>query len=131
MQLSKFTDYAFRALIYLAKNPEENATVDKLAEELEISTHHLKKVVNKLAKTEYIISAKGRNGGLKLGLNPKEINLGKVLVLTEENLNLVECMSEPLKCPLIKEECKLKGIIASSLNEFVNEMSKYTLRDII
>ena len=29
MQLSKFTDYSFRALIYLAKNSEENATVDK------------------------------------------------------------------------------------------------------
>ena len=67
MQLSKFTDYAFRALIYLAKSSNENATVDKLAEELDISTHHLKKVINKLAKTEYIISTKGRNGGLKLG----------------------------------------------------------------
>ena len=54
MQLSKFTDYAFRALIYLAKNSEENATVDILAERLEISSHHLKKVINKLAKTEYI-----------------------------------------------------------------------------
>ena len=51
MQLSKFTDYAFRALIYLAKNSEENATVDILAERLEISSHHLKKVINKLAKT--------------------------------------------------------------------------------
>ena len=81
MQLSKFTDYAFRALIYLAKNPEENATVDILAERLEISSHHLKKVINKLAKTEYIISTKGRNGGLKLGLPPEEINLGKVLLL--------------------------------------------------
>ena len=70
MQLSKFTDYAFRALIYLAKNSEENATVDILAERLEISSHHLKKVINKLAKTEYIISSKGRNGGLKLGMDP-------------------------------------------------------------
>ena len=85
MQLSKFTDYAFRALIYLAKNSEENATVDILAERLEISSHHLKKVINKLAKTEYIISSKGRNGGLKLGMDPAEINLGKVLLLTEEN----------------------------------------------
>ena len=59
MQLSKFTDYAFRSLIYLAKNTDENATVDKLAENLDISIHHLKKVINKLAKTEYIVSIKG------------------------------------------------------------------------
>ena len=131
MQLSKFTDYAFRSLIYLAKNSAENATVDKLAEDLEISTHHLKKVINKLAKTDYIISTKGRNGGLKLGLEPEEINLGKVLLITEENLNLVECMNEPQKCPLIKEECKLKAIISKSLFSFVNEMSQYTLKDMI
>lgn len=131
MQLSKFTDYAFRALIYLAKNTEENSTVDKLAEELEISTHHLKKIINKLAKTDYIISLKGRNGGLKLGVEADKINLGKVLLLTEENLNLVECMNEPEKCPLIRDECKLKGIISKSLSSFINEMSKYTLKDII
>ena len=41
MQLSKFTDYAFRSLIYLAKNTDENATVDKLAENLEVSTDYL------------------------------------------------------------------------------------------
>lgn len=90
MQLSKFTDYAFRSLIYLAKNTDENATVDKLAENLDISIHHLKKVINKLAKTEYIVSIKGRNGGLKLGLPPSEINLGKVILITEENLSIVE-----------------------------------------
>lgn len=131
MQLSKFTDYSFRALIYLAKNSEENATVDILAERLEISTHHLKKVINKLAKTEYIISSKGRNGGLKLGMDPGEINLGKVLLLTEENLSLVECMGKIESCPLIGEECKLKGIICRSLNSFVSEMSQYTLKDIM
>ena len=131
MQLSKFTDYAFRALIYLAKNSEENATVDILAERLEISSHHLKKVINKLAKTEYIISSKGRNGRLKLGMDPAEINLGKVLLLTEENLSLVECMGESGTCPLLSKECKLKGIICKSLNVFVNEMAQYTLKDIM
>lgn len=131
MQLSKFTDYAFRALIYLARNTDENATVDKLAEELQISIHHLKKIINKLAKTEYVISSKGRKGGLKLGLEPKDINLGKILLITEDNLNMVECMNEPEKCPLMKEQCKLKGIISKSLISFIDEMSKYTLEDIM
>ena len=131
MQLSKFTDYAFRALIYLANNKEDNATVDKLATELEISEHHLKKIINKLAKTEYVISVKGRNGGLKLGLDPKDINLGKILLITEENLTLVECMDRPELCPLMSQGCKLKGIISQSLTHFVEEMSKYTLEDLL
>ncbi|MGG7177894.1 RrF2 family transcriptional regulator [Clostridium paraputrificum] len=131
MQLSKFTDYAFRTLIYLGNNRDKNSIVDDLAKELEISEHHLKKIVNKLAKTEYIVSVKGRNGGIKLGLDPKDINLGKILILTEENMNLVECMDKPEVCPLMREGCRLKGIISKSLNAFVGEMSKYTLEDIL
>lgn len=131
MQISKFTDYAFRALIYLARNRDENTTIDKLAEHLEVSEHHMKKVIHKLAKTEYIISTKGRNGGLKLGVEPIEINLGKVLISTEENLNLVECMNNPNLCPLMTSGCKLKGIFSKSLQSFVNELSQYTLEDIL
>lgn len=131
MQLSKFTDYAFRALIYLANNKDENTTVDKLATELGISEHHLKKIVNKLAKTEYVLSIKGRKGGLKLGLDPKDINLGKVLLITEENLSLVECMDKPELCPLMSRGCKLKGIISKSLTHFIEEMSQYTLEEIL
>ncbi|MBU5315455.1 Rrf2 family transcriptional regulator [Clostridium bornimense] len=131
MQISKFTDYAFRSLIYLARNRDETATVDKLAKYLEVSEHHMKKVIHKLAKTGYIISTKGRNGGLKLGLEPSEINLGKVLVATEENLNLVECMANPKLCPLMTNNCNLKGILSKSLQAFINELSKYTLEDIL
>lgn len=131
MQISKFTDYAFRALIYLAKNREEMATVDKLAQYLDVSEHHMKKVIHKLAKTDYIISSKGRNGGLKLGTEPSDINLGKVFIATEENLNLVQCLDNHSLCPLMSDDCKLKGIISDSLKSFINELSKYTLQDIL
>lgn len=131
MQLSKFTDYAFRALIYLATHREENVTVDILARELQVSQHHLKKIINKLARTEYVISIKGRNGGLKLGMAPENINLGKILLLTEENLMLVQCMDNPKDCPLMKSGCKLKGIISNSLSLFIDELSKYSLADIL
>ena len=131
MQISKFTDYAYRALIYLAKNREELATVDKLAKYLQVSEHHMKKVTHKLAKTEYIISTKGRNGGLKLGIEPCNINLANVLIATDENLNLVECMDNADLCPLMSSGCKLKGIFSKSLQSFINELSHYTLEDIL
>ena len=61
MQLSKFTDYAFRVLIYLANNSEKLSTVEELAVELNASEHHIKKVVHKLAKTDFIISINCRD----------------------------------------------------------------------
>lgn len=131
MQLSKFTDYAFRVLIYLANNSDKLSTVEELAVELNASEHHIKKVVHKLAKTDFIISIKGRTGGLKLGLEPVEINLGDVLKLAEDNLNLIECFNKPESCPYMASGCKLKGISAGALNRFIDEFSKYTLKDIL
>ena len=95
MQLSKFSDYSFRALIYLAHHSDELCTVDELAKALNTSEHHMKKVIHHLGKTDYIISIKGRAGGLKLGLKPSEINLGDLLKVTEDNMNIVECFSKP------------------------------------
>lgn len=131
MQLSKFTDYTFRALIYLAMHQEELCTVEQLATTLNVSEHHLKKVIHKLAKTDYVTSIKGRMGGLKLGIAPKEINLGQVLRITEDNLNIVECFNKECVCEFMDTECKLKNVVKRSLDKFIEEFSNYTLEDIL
>ena len=84
MQLSKFSDYSFRALIQLASYPEDRWTVDSLAKELHTSIHHMKKVIYLLSKENYILARQGRNGGLQLGMKPEDINLGTLLELTED-----------------------------------------------
>ncbi|MCG4715537.1 Rrf2 family transcriptional regulator, partial [Faecalibacillus intestinalis] len=79
---------------YLGNHPNELFTVDELSDILGLSTHHIKKIVYKLAKNNYILSTKGRNGGIKLVMDPKDINLGELLDITEDNLNIVECFSK-------------------------------------
>lgn len=130
MQLSKFSDYAFRALIYLAHNTNKLCTVEELAEKLYTSPHHMKKVIHKLASGNYIHSLKGRNGGLRLGLKAEKINLGEVLKYTEENLNIYDCFSSN-DCPLLSRGCKLKAVSYKALNSFIQEFSQYTLADIL
>lgn len=106
-------------------------TVDKLAAQLDVSEHHLRKIIHKLAKTDYIISTKGRNGGFKLGLSPGEINLGEVLLVTEENMSIVGCMGDDTLCPLMRTGCRLKPMLEASLGRFVEEMRQYTLQDLL
>jgi Rrf2 family transcriptional regulator, nitric oxide-sensitive transcriptional repressor len=131
MYLSKFTDYSFRALVYLAENKDKLSTVEQLAKTLDVSEHHLKKVVHKLAKTGLIMSMKGRTGGLRLVLNPEDINLGDVLLITEDNLNIAKCFNEEGYCPFRGNDCKLRCIMDESLKAFLNEFSKYTLKDLL
>lgn len=96
-----------------------------------MSTHHVKKIVYKLSKNNYILSLKGRNGGIKLGMDPKDINLGKLLEITEDNLDILECFSIENNTCSLNNCCKLKPIINDALESFKLELSKYTLDDIL
>ena len=131
MYLSKFTDYSFRILMYLGNNPDKLSTVDELSSILGLSTHHVKKIVYKLYTNNYILSLKGRNGGIKLGMDPKDINLGKLLEITEDNLDILECFSIENNTCSLNNCCKLKPIINDALESFKLELSKYTLDDIL
>ena len=131
MYLSKFTDYSFRILMYLGNNPDKLSTVDELSSILGLSTHHVKKIVYKLSTNNYILSLKGRNGGIKLRMDPKDINLGKLLEITEDNLDILECFSIENNTCSLNNCCKLKPIINDALESFKLELSKYTLDDIL
>ena len=131
MTLSKFSDYAFRILILLGNNPDITFTVDSISEALGLSNHHIKKIVYKLATKGYVDSSKGRNGGLRLGMNPADINLGELLKITEDNLNIVECFSKDGNTCSISSSCKLKGLIGVALNSFMNVFHQYTLADVL
>lgn len=131
MYLSKFTDYSFRILMYLGNNPDKLSTVDELSSILGLSTYHVKKIVYKLSTNNYILSLKGRNGGIKLGMDPKDINLGKLLEITEDNLDILECFSIENNTCSLNNCCKLKPIINDALESFKLELSKYTLDDIL
>ena len=131
MQLSKFSDYSFRALIYLAQHRDQLCTVEGLSMNLNTSEQHMKKVIHKLGKTPYVTSIKGRGGGLRLGCEPQEINLGEILKITEDNLNILECFNKSAGCPLLSSGCKLKSITSDALQKFIEEFSNYTLEDLL
>ena len=66
MQLSKFTDYAFRVLMYVSRHQDELHTIAGLAEKLNVSQNHLVKVVHFMAKQHWLITMRGKGGGIKV-----------------------------------------------------------------
>lgn len=128
MQLTKHTDYAFRVLIYLGGMNKEITTIKEIAEKFDISKTHVMKIVNELANMGWIKSTRGKNGGISLGTEPKEISLRRVVEVMEKTLNPVSC-SEPM-C-YIKGICRLKPILMTAQEEFLNYLDKHTIADLI
>jgi Rrf2 family transcriptional regulator, nitric oxide-sensitive transcriptional repressor len=54
MRLTRWTDYALRALIYVGAKGGRLSTIAEIAESFDISRSHLMKVVNRLAQQGYI-----------------------------------------------------------------------------
>src|SRR3954453_5588056 len=93
MELSRFTDYSLRVLIYAAARDGEKVTLTELAQAYRISHHHLVKIVHYLGKLGYLYNRRGRSGGILLGRKAAEIRVGEVIRRTESHFNLVECFS--------------------------------------
>lgn len=129
MQLTYFTDYSFRVLIYLTQHPEEKVTIDKLQSYFDISRNHLVKVVHWLGQQDYVITRRGKGGGIVLSRDPAAIEVGEVFKKAEQRLDLVECMGETCHCRIV-QQCGLQGVIRAGLAAFVQVMDSYTLADV-
>lgn len=129
MQLTQYTDYALRTLVYLAIC-DGNATITEIAERYGISRNHLVKVVHNLGKLGYITTTRGRQGGLRLAHPPGDINLGDVVRRTEPNFFLVECFDAERNRCVITPACQLVGILGNAFSAFMDVLDGYTLEDI-
>ena len=79
MQLTRYTDYSVRVMMYLGLQPDRLVTISELAELYAISRNHLVKVVHNLSRSSYIKTVRGKGGGMRLDRSAAEINLGDLI----------------------------------------------------
>ncbi len=129
MHLTRFTDNALRCLTYLALHQGETETVGTIARRMALSEDHLVKVVQRLAHLGYVETMRGRGGGVRLIVEPAQINIGAVIRQTEENFRLVECFDEALNTCPIAPSCGLAPALDEALKAFLAVLDRYTLED--
>lgn len=64
--------------MYCAINPGRLVTKSEIAEQCNASENHLAQVINQLGHSEFLITHRGRNGGVELSRQPQDITLGEV-----------------------------------------------------
>jgi Rrf2 family nitric oxide-sensitive transcriptional repressor len=132
MRLTNYTDYSLRVLIYLAaQEPSKLSNIKEIAEAYSISKNHLMKVTHELGKMGVIDTIRGRNGGIKLALAPKDINVGAIVRKTEDDFRLVECFEGNANSCLITPVCGLRHALNKALMAYLEVLDQYTLADLI
>jgi Rrf2 family nitric oxide-sensitive transcriptional repressor len=131
MQITGYTDYALRVLIYLAMAPSGQATITEISDFYNISRNHLVKVVHQLGSKGFVKTMRGKGGGFCLQRPADLISIGEVVRAMENHFNWVECFDPAKQYCRLLPNCKLKQLFARAGNAYLNILDASTLADII
>ena len=131
MQLTQFTDYSLRTLVFLGAHPGELCTIAQVAAAYGISVNHVMKVVNRLASFGYVETIRGKGGGLRLARAPRLINLGEVVRNMEERFDIVECFNEQHQDCRLLPACTLRSVLSDARRNFMATLDGHTLESVI
>jgi Rrf2 family nitric oxide-sensitive transcriptional repressor len=122
MRLSRFSDYALRACLYLSAHGDRLVPIAEIARSHDLSQSNLMKVVNLLVDGGVLSSTRGRHGGVTLAKAPQDIYLGDVVRLMEGNGRLVDCS----EC-LLDRSCGLVKVLHQATEVFYAALNTYDL----
>ena len=131
MRLTSFTDYTLRTLMYLGICQDRLVTINDIAELHLISRNHLMKVVHQLGLSGMVETVRGRNGGLRLKVDPALINIGTVVRLTETDFYMAECFDRESNTCVYAAACGLKKVLGSATAAYLAVLDGVTLLDLI
>lgn len=131
MRLLAATDFALRALMRLAAEPERRLSTEVLARELGLSRNHLHKLVQALASEGLVATRRGAQGGVTLALPPERIAIGTVVRRLEAGHALVECFRPDGGGCVLTPRCRLKAALAGAEHAFYRALDTVSLADCV
>ena len=99
MLITRATEYAIRAVLYLAKQPAGEVVLKKdICRTQDITPAFLTKIFQPLIKCGIVGSQRGVGGGFFLAKNPEEISLLDIVQAQEGEILFNYCLEEPGTC---------------------------------
>lgn len=98
MKLFKSSEYAIRALVYMATTECDLCPVQRLSDELNIPFKYLGRLMSNLREAGFVESVRGKNGGYRIAKPLGEIRL-------EQIVDSVEGLETYDRCILGFERC--------------------------
>ncbi|AOZ92959.1 Rrf2 family transcriptional regulator [Paenibacillus crassostreae] len=125
MKYSKATNYALHTMLFLAvATPKKHVGVHQLAENQEVSTTYLSKILTKLVKAGMVESISGANGGYKLKPDWESISFLDIIQAIEGPTSLFDyCIDHNL-------ECLIQKVMISAEEKMLNELKHQKIVDI-
>lgn len=93
MTISRTAEYALRAVVWLARDPDTPLGTPRIARATHVPPGYLSRVLQALARAGLVESNPGRSGGFRLKRSPRDISVLDVV-------NAVDPVERIVRCPL-------------------------------
>lgn len=133
MNINQATDYAFRAILYLAKQPcGKVVEAQNIANSEIIPMRFLLKIMPSLIKAGIAKSQRGVGGGYMLAKEPKNINFLDVVEAIEGPIYVNRCLQDHAYCSKNGiPKCKVHKALADVQAKMVAELKSHNFGDLI
>jgi Rrf2 family protein len=128
MIISKKTDYALRVILELALS-KKKLRIKDISKKQKIPFKFLQQLVLQLHSLGYIETYRGKNGGIVLVKDPKDINLKDFILSFEGTLAPIGCV-ETKSCSEI-QSCVLYPIWVEVEDKIKSMLEKITIKDVV
>ena len=128
--LTRKTDYAIRAIVYLARSSKDVVSSAELENTLKLPRPFIRKILSLLKRKRILKSTQGAGGGFTLSLPPEKIFLVDLMKIFQVKVSLSECLFKKKICPDIKT-CPLRGKIKDIEGLVNQELESVTIATLL
>ena len=129
MQIPRKIEYALRAMIHLADDPEGVANGNEIAEHEHIPKYFLEKVIRDLMRSGLVRSRRGPGGGYQLSRPAETISFKDVIEAVEGPINLNVCLEDTSTCSL-QPRCRMFRVWEHGQRALLEVFSQTNLQQI-
>jgi Rrf2 family protein len=96
--IKRDTDYAFRAMVHLARKHPHIVSAGELAESQCIPAAFLQKLLQKLSHAGLVQSHRGIRGGFRLAREPRDVTAEDIVEAVQGEITMNRCLLENAEC---------------------------------
>lgn len=128
VKISEAASIAIHAMVLLAANPEGMLSVKEMSGTFDLSSAHMAKVLQRLAKAGLVVSSRGPAGGFRLAKPSGKISLLEIYEGIENSLDEQGCLLSRDICG--GNACLLGDTIAEINRNVRNTFTNTTLAEL-
>lgn len=130
LQITRDGEYAVRAIVYLASQPEGKISlVNEISEAQDVPKSYLSKIMQHLTKAGLAKSRRGARGGFSLARPASQITLRETIEAIEGPIYLNVCLIKKGECPR-DEVCPVHPVWKEAQRRLFEVLESKTMADL-